>query len=360
MVFCVSAGLEQVRMVEHALLAKDTCPLELSKMGPRKAICQMGKTLADPTDRVKWAEEARLQAIVGSCPAALMSARSGMRAWLSFCRGFLGRVGEVFPPEIDDLLAWSRLFRHEKTFGNYVSYVRLACEVVAKPTDVFNHPSLKRAKLAIAKRGLFARRQPRFIQLELVGRMVSRMLVASELLELVMLCGMSYAFLLRVPSEGLPVAAHGSTNARLPVFSIRGDTAQLYLPKRKNRSSPSTLYRKCWCKKCPMTCPVHIVGKYFMKLKWGTQPFQRMRPDTVMRDLRRLLMQLHVPEAVEYRTHDLRRGHAEDLRQGGSTLGEILRAGDWKSPAFLQYLDQDQLERDRTAEAHMVDSSDDE
>ena len=44
----------------------------------------------------------------------------------------------------------------------------------------------------------------------------------------------------------------------------------------------------------------------------------------------------------------------------GATLGEILRAGDWKSPAFLLYLDAEQLEMDRVAEAHDIYGSSDE
>jgi len=70
-------------------------------------------------------------------------------------------------------------------------------------------------------------------------------------------------------------------------------------------------------------------------------------------------------DAAEYRTHDLRRGHALDLQLSGAfcpghgpaecrcactlsgaPLGEILAAGDWKSPAFLDYLDKYRLERD--------------
>ena len=47
------------------------------------------------------------------------------------------------------------------------------------------------------------------------------------------------------------------------------------------------------------------------------------------------------------------------LRRGGATLGEILRAGDWRSPAFLQYLNAEQLDLDRIAEAHDLVSSDD-
>ena len=40
------------------------------------------------------------------------------------------------------------------------------------------------------------------------------------------------------------------------------------------------------------------------------------------------------------------------------TSGQILRAGDWKSPAFLQYLDAEQLEFDRIVEAHDLESDD--
>ena len=47
-----------------------------------------------------------------------------------------------------------------------------------------------------------------------------------------------------------------------------------------------------------------------------------------------------------YGTHDLRRGHAEDMRESGCTLAEILAAGQWKSSAFLSYLDEADLEKD--------------
>ena len=77
--------------------------------------------------------------------------------------------------------------------------------------------------------------------------------------------------------------------------------------------------------------------------------------------LRRLLAEAGVPEADKYTSHDLRRGHADDMRRGGATLGEILRAGDWRSPAFLAYLEKEQLEFDRVCEAFdLVSEADDE
>ena len=71
-----------------------------------------------------------------------------------------------------------------------------------------------------------------------------------------------------------------------------------------------------------------------------------------------MLAVVGVAEADAYRTHDLRRGHAEDMLLNGATLAEILRAGDWRSPSFLFYLNVQQLEMERTVEAHLEDSSD--
>ena len=52
------------------------------------------------------------------------------------------------------------------------------------------------------------------------------------------------------------------------------------------------------------------------------------------------------------------RGYAKDLQENGAGLLEILRAGEWKSPAFLSYLDINELERDAVVEAHICESSD--
>jgi len=42
----------------------------------------------------------------------------------------------------------------------------------------------------------------------------------------------------------------------------------------------------------------------------------------------------------------------------GAKLHEILRAGEWRSPAFMEYLDLHQLEQDCVLEAHLDESSD--
>ena len=61
-----------------------------------------------------------------------------------------------------------------------------------------------------------------------------------------------------------------------------------------------------------------------------------------------------IQNAREYRTHDLRRGHAVDLQLSNAPLYQILEAGEWKSPAFMDYLDLHRLERDAVVQAHML------
>ena len=74
------------------------------------------------------------------------------------------------------------------------------------------------------------------------------------------------------------------------------------------------------------------------------QPFGKITPREAIGTLRYQLKLLGVCDAVHYRTQDIRRGHAQDMLQGGASLAEILRAGEWRSAAFTTYLDEEILE----------------
>ena len=225
---------------------------------------------------------------------------------------------------------------------------------------VFNSPSLKRAKEAIKKRCLHVSRQPRFVRLGMLQTMMPSLLEQPEHRELIMLFLAAYTFLLRLPSEALCMAVERADDRRSSVFKMHADKVELWLPRRKNKLQPSSQFRPCWCKRCPLTCPVHILGAYMTRFGHGAQPFRGISPVKANSGLKQLLELVGVDDASEFRTHDLRRGHAEDLRLNGATLAEILRAGDWRSPAFLLYLNQSQLDLDRVAEANDLMSSDDE
>jgi hypothetical protein len=268
---------------------------------------------------------------------------------------------EEFPPTRDGLLAWSTTFRCHGTFCNYLSHVSTACELLGVSTEVFSCRALKRAKIAITKRDQFASRPKLFLQLPLVRRLM-HMAVKDGCKHDAMLYLVSYVFLLRVPSEALPMVicdggvAHGEQSC----LFLEGENLVLALKCRKNKQKGTRLTRGCWCSQDKVTCPVHVLGKAVMRLPSGMRPFEMLTQSKVLTSLRERLRRLGVDQAGLYRTQDFRRGHAKDLQENGSTLRDILNAGEWRSPAFLRYLDVDLLEHAAVLEAHLDESSDEE
>ena len=101
-----------------------------------------------------------------------------------------------------------------------------------------------------------------------------------------------------------------------------------------------------------------------------------MRPGAVAA-LRLILGAVGTERAKFYRPHDLRRGHAEDLRisgllvwfvysgrvcacvwTAGAPLWKILAAGEWRSPAFMDYLDVHKMEAELVLEGCLDEESD--
>jgi hypothetical protein len=121
-----------------------------------------------------------------------------------------------------------------------------------------------------------------------------------------------------------------------------GDVVCLRLLRRKNKPKGSgTLRRVCTCLGCKHTCVVHTLWDQFLGLlPTGSEPWSNISPGEALHRIRRVLQRLQVANAKGYRTQDLRRGHAEDMRQSGSPLAEILKAGQWRSAAFMKYLDE--------------------
>ena len=309
-----------------------------------------------------WVDKARTASLLGSCPDSHKSFNSGTKAWAAFACEALQLKGKEFPPPLDGLLAWSALFRHHKTFSNYLGYVRLGCHVLGVSDEVFRSPELKRAKVAVRKNGGFNARARMFLGHEMIRRIVALANPSSAVeWSLAMMFLATYIFLLRLPSEALPmtVGGIGCGQGRQSVISLESDELCLRLAKRKNLPSGSVIRRTCWCSFCVITCPVHTLWKFCEEQGKGAQPFVEFKDGFALRSLRCILKRLSVPEAGVYRTHDIRRGHAQDLLVRGASLAEILRAGQWKSPAFLVYLDLETLEKGAVVEAHRDESSSD-
>jgi hypothetical protein len=149
--------------------------------------------------------------------------------------------------------------------------------------------------------------------------------------------------------QALPLCkcAPDSPNAagKQAIIWLDQNTVCMRLLRRKNRPKGSgVMKRLCTCRANPHTCLVHMLwDKFLAALPEGTHPWAHITAGAARSRLRRILELLKVPGASMYGTHDLRRGHAEDMRESGCTLAEILAAGQWKTSAFLNYLNEVRL-----------------
>ena len=129
--------------------------------------------------------------------------------------------------------------------------------------------------------------------------------------------------------------------------NVQPATVTLVLHSRKNMPHGASLTRKCICHSHPKLCPVHIfsrlataarrsmVGKVF---GFTYSSFQNT--------MRGHLSDLNVEHHQEYSTKAFRRGTAQEMVATGSSLAEVLSAGQWRSAAFLLYLRQADIEED--------------
>jgi hypothetical protein len=199
-----------------------------------------------------------------------------------------------------------------------------------------------------------------------------------------MLWLVAYLFLLRLPSEvsfvtpccdiaypwflvqALPICkahpSHPGAGREQSIIWFEDDAVCLRMLRRKNKPKGSGVIKRiCSCRGGETTCAVHTLwNKFFATLPDGARPWTHVSADKARQRSRQVLQNLRVPNADGYGTHDLRRGHAEvslclnlclaslsaatapcqDMRKSGCKLAEILNAGQWKSAAFLKYLDE--------------------
>ena len=335
--------------------------MPVAGMGPAKAAKALGVSCVSARDKADWLSRARDNALLGSCPRTLPSIKSGIRAFHAFCVGALQLEGEWIPPAVVTLVAWSELFRCCETYRNYLGYVRFACTMLDLPTDAFDSRDIKRALSSIRKRHNFVPRRKLFIQRELVGKLLTLPAKGELQQHYAILYLLTYVFLLRLPSEALPCTKTSCGIIRDAQSQIWCDGVEVHLQlkRRKNMDGGSQLSRKCWCVSSPATCPVHVLWPFFAALPDGAEPFAGINAGRALKTLRQALRSFPATrkESGLYRCHDLRRGHAKDLASSGAPLVEILQAGQWRSPAFLSYLDLKSLERDAVLAACVDDSS---
>ena len=77
----------------------------------------------------------------------------------------------------------------------------------------------------------------------------------------------------------------------------------------------------------------------------------------LLKAVRQVLCCLKAPTPELYTLKMFRAGHATELARSGKSVGDILRAGEWRSAAFLAYVDEDLVDAAQILD-HVLDDSD--
>ena len=144
-------------------------------------------------------------------------------------------------------------------------------------------------------------------------------------------------------------------------MALTQSKATVILSRRKNSAVPVTLKRECCCESTgEKLCGVH----WLHKLAEGTQGedgrvFQ-IGKSKFANMLRKYGEQLtDLPAGSRLSSHAFRRGMAQDIIDHGGSLSVLLRAGDWCSSAYLQYLRHHQHEDAAASQAIIMLSDSD-
>ena len=85
----------------------------------------------------------------------------------------------------------------------------------------------------------------------------------------------------------------------------------------------------------------HRVHDYLVsaRLSDGDKLFPMLKPAMTLKIVINALILMSVPGAQSMTWKSIRAGHATHMAASGATLAAILEAGEWRSAAFLNYID---------------------
>ena len=296
------------------------------------------------------------------------SVASGLKCWHMFAVAVLGYSPECTLPPRDPahVEQFVSIFRNGGTASNYVGCIKWGCKFIGVGLD-WHSPSVELALKGARKRTLREVGGQVGARFRLTETLVSQVVAVSDSLGppgLAEAMIVSWEYLLRVQSECLPMERGSPSDATsLPphrhsgLYVDDGGALVLRLQRRKHRPQGSLLSRRCLCGTVgPNRCPPHRLGPFLSRKsvgeklwEWSSSDFKNL--------VRRLLVLLSVPDAERFSLKAFRAGKATELARSGNALGTILAAGEWRSNAFMRYVDEDAVDSS-TVLGMVMDASD--
>ena len=298
-----------------------------------------GTAVSELDDRI---EAMYFRSIEGS----LASYGSAIKGWLCFCS-----ILNLNPlaASAKDMLRYVATHRHAPSAAKYLTAIRwlyASCEC-----DItWESNSLKLMMRGFAKASAPTKKAPA-LSWAIVSKLVVLAWRSEPLFALAYV--LASVFLLRVGDELIPLM-HNSLADHSAIGVLEESSGHQFffirLRSRKNESLGVCLKRRCSCsstKEVAVLCPVHAFLRF---MKWqGPRRFGKVFPGfnqrSFQRALRAHLQQVNEVALAEVATsHGFRRGSAQELLKSKTPMAQILQAGGWKSPAFLEYLDKEEID----------------
>jgi len=356
-----TAGCKEIKDLLQGMLINNAQSADKTRLAMIRATaagCQSNE------DRAVTVMVHRHQALAGGlCATSVKKYIAALNCWEQFATTLGGHPpGKELPPTVDGLAAWSRMFSIRRTFTGYMVNLRSACMLAGVKIDAFSDPIIRKAEWTV-KQMQAPKKEKLFITMTVLEKLITTVRRetdwASEFAYI-----LSYAFMLRVQNECLPVRIGdpvewdtGLQEGAHSCLFIKDNKAFLMLKKRKNMKDGARIVRECWCQQSTKTCPVHGLGRFIKKMDVGHTPLQGLNLRRFNEELRTRLVHNKIAKGRLFSSHDFRRGHSKDLTDKGSNIGQILAAGQWSSTAFMAYQNKQEIETKAVKALHEVDDS---
>ena len=147
-------------------------------------------------------------------------------------------------------------------------------------------------------------------------------------------------FLLRVPSEGIPLQWDGTHST----VELEEKRVTLTLMSTKGKNVPTVMVRDCCCETAGKSlCAVHWLRRQKERVGGAGRVF-RLTRHQFTKDVKVYGEKAGVQGWQSLGTHAFRRGMAQAILDEGGSLALLLKAGGWTSSAFLHYLRESQVQ----------------
>ena len=250
------------------------------------------------------------------------------------------------------------MFRCAGTAANYIGHLRWLCKIEGYNLE-WDGPMLQVALKGVAKAQLkevSGQLKVKFLlNWDMILKVVSLLDLSplTEPISVLLLLG--WAFLGRMQSEVFPLE-RGQANESIvlppgrhsALFVTKDNGIAIRWRRRKHRPNGSLLSRGCLCRALgcagnlpSQVCMSHRVQRHIQRhhIQVGEPLFPHFKPQATLAVVIKALVNMKVVGGSCMTWKALRAGHATAMAAPGCTLAAILEAGEWRSTAFLNYVD---------------------